>query len=118
MGRIAGWFLFLASSAMEVIKFGLWAVGTSTVVEDVELLPEKVRSVLGFIEQQPAVAFYGFFALMAGVGLWLAIRQPRAISEAKQSDTGRGGVTSYNQSGGITAHTVNGGNGDVGKRRK
>ena len=114
--RIVGWFLFTTSTAISIIKFALWAIGTSTVLDDAVLLPEKGRMMVAFIAGQPALGFYGFFVLIAVLGLWLALRRAAPHYNRTALGPGQGGgVTSYNQSGGVTAHTVNGFKNEVGK---
>ena len=72
--KFIGWIVAGLSAVVSIIKFCIYVIGLSTTVEDSAALPEKVRVVLTFIADQPAVFFYGFFIALGCLGLWLALR--------------------------------------------
>lgn len=116
MGRI----IFLAVSGisflLQVVKAALFFIGSSTVIEDAVLLPEKARAMMQFIEAQPGLVFYGFFSALGLFCLWLAFRSPGRKTPPTTPNGGGTSISSHNQSGGVTAHTVNVGSDDVRKQ--
>lgn len=106
MAKIWGWVLIIIGVALDAVKLILFLVGASTAPEDFALLPGKAAEVAAFVARQPAFAFYGAATVMVIVGLLLA--RPRSDKTVSASSaTPSVTINSHNQSGGITAHTVN-----------
>lgn len=107
--------------ALLLARRSVFLIGASTVVEDAQGIPEKGRSMLEFIQNQPAVLFYAtlLVLLLLGAALlapqdtwtksWAMLRERFGRPKDGLSSSGPGkdhNVTSYAQAGGITAHTV------------
>ncbi len=111
MKRLLGWLLAGPGALLWIAKTALFLVGASTAPEDFALLPGKFADVAAFIQRQPALAFYLVTSAMVVVGLAIVFRRPNAdeapTNAAAPPATPGVTITSHNQSGGITAHTVN-----------
>lgn len=115
LNRIIYFVISGAAFLLQGIKLALFLIGSSTVIEDAQLLPGKVGAVMDFIAAQPAFAFYGFFTCLGLLCLWLAFRPAYSKASPSSSNEGSTTISSHHQSGGVTAHTVNMGGDDVRK---
>jgi hypothetical protein len=119
MHKIAKWAVAFASALAAVLWFaarhGIFVIGATTVVEDAQGIPGKVRAMIESVQAQPAIFFYGVFIVLVVIAAALLIPPEKwsawwaSRSDASKADIGSAkdhNVISYGQTGGITAYNV------------
>ena len=106
-----GWLLATPGALLWLAKTALFIIGASTAPEDFTLLLQKLGGAAAFVQRQPGWEHYLITTAMI-LGFALIVRgrrtsHPDATSVAPSTTTPGPTITSHNQSGGITAHTVN-----------
>jgi hypothetical protein len=112
--RIFGWLLAVITFLFIAAKTATDWIGRTTVLDDAKVLGERAYAMTLFLSEQPTFWFYAVCALLFVLGVCLLVpretfldwwakfrRDHTAPTKAKDVN-----ITSFAQSGGVTAHTV------------